>query len=89
MQNVQKMPGHSVSKDIFKNSQDTNDYLCSECKLLLKDPVQPICGHRLCKSCADDILQRHATPGPRCPECNELFDKLREDSDLYVSVYLY
>ena len=77
------MPGHNVSKDIFKNSRALNDYLCSECKLLLKDPVQPACGHRLCKSCADGILQRPATLSC-CPECDETFDK---EDDVYVSVY--
>ena len=35
---------------------------------LLHVPVQLGCGHRMCKSCADDSLSK-ATP--RCPECGD------------------
>ena len=76
-----RMPGHCVSKDIFKNSRSFEDYICPECNLLLKEPVQLVsCGHRLCKSCADEL---HAPP--RCPaaECEELCDI--EDDGAYVS----
>ena len=59
---------------IFKGpvGQNLEQFCCVKCTLLLKDPVQPACGHRLCKSCADDIINQEDTP--RCPECNEVFE---------------
>ena len=50
-----------------------------KCNLLLNDPVQPACGHRLCKSCADSLIKEEKSP--RCPECNEMFDE--EDGAKY------
>ena len=49
-------------------------YICSKCKLLLKDPVQFSCGHRICKSCADEILAKDFLP--RCPkdDCGEVVE---------------
>lgn len=49
------MVGHKVSKTIFKTDL-WKKYLCPKCGLVLKDAVQPSCGHWLCQSCADAIL---------------------------------
>ena len=35
--------------------------------------MQAACGHRLCKTCADEIIKNEATP--QCPECGEDFDE--------------
>ena len=77
------MPGYSVLNRIFRDSEALNRYHCSECKLLLKEPVQSSCGHRFCRSCADDILSRDAPP--QCPltDCREPFD---EEDGMHVSV---
>ena len=82
------MPGvfaPDKSKPIFKDADALNRYLCSKCHSLLKDPVQPSCGHRMCRSCADDILESEAQP--RCPvvDCEESFD---EEDGVYVSYYV-
>ena len=71
---VAKMPGYSVSSDIFKDGVfDRDRYVCLKCELLLKDPVQLCCGHRLCKSCAEDILAEKAPA--QCPrqDCKQDF----------------
>jgi len=47
--------GHKLDKTIFKTDL-WKKYLCPECGLVLKDAVQPSCGHWLCQSCADAIL---------------------------------
>ena len=75
------MPGITVQRAIFKGAAETNieQFSCVGCKLLLKDPVQPACGHRLCKSCADELIEEQTTP--RCPECKEVFDE--EDGAKY------
>ena len=67
------MPGHRVSKDIFKSKEQYDRHICAQCCLLMKDVVQPNCGHRLCQSCAEEILQ--AQSPPLCPhqDCREVF----------------
>ena len=75
------MPGYPIHDVMFQDSDALNRFLCPKCNLLLKDPVQPSCGHRLCKSCAEEIVQNeHATP--RCPDCEEAFD---DGDGIYVS----
>ena len=68
------MPGLTAPRTIFKGGAEHNfeQLCCVKCNLLLNDPVQPACGHRLCKSCADNIIEEKKTP--RCPECDEVFD---------------
>jgi hypothetical protein len=79
-----RMPGHNVSRDIFKNSRGFDDYICPECNLLLNEPVQLSCGDRFCKSCADSVTESHAPP--RCPKCEELCDV---EDRVYVSNSIY
>ena len=38
---------HQVDKDLE----------CSVCLLVLKEPIQTVCGHLLCKSCCENITQ--------------------------------
>ncbi|XP_002741325.2 TNF receptor-associated factor 2-like [Saccoglossus kowalevskii] len=45
----------------------TPKYLCTLCKQVLRDPVQTTCGHRYCRSCIDDFINRPGTQ--RCFEC--------------------
>ena len=76
------MPGYPIYIGIFKDSNALNRFLCPKCYLLLKDPVQPSCGHRICSSCAEDILAEDASPV--CPDCREPFD---DEDGAYVSCY--
>ena len=76
------MPGVKVPRSVFKDA-DNDAYArhsCPKCNLLLLDAVQPQCGHRICQSCADDILKKETAPC--CPECGENFD---DDDGAYVS----
>ena len=68
------MPGYAFNKTAFKDQDALKRYLCPSCELLLKDPVQPTCGHRLCKSCAEDILKGENRPTCPQPACGEEFD---------------
>lgn len=68
------MPGNKVPKKIFKNSDSLHRYSCIECNLLLQDPVQLGCGHRVCKTCADELIANHEST-PKCPECKEVIDE--------------
>ena len=67
------MPGIKLPKNVFKGDVAVDQFHCVSCKLLLRDPVQAACGHRLCKSCADEIIKNETTP--QCPECGEGFDE--------------
>ncbi|CAF1143767.1 unnamed protein product [Rotaria sordida] len=42
-------------------------FLCQICNLILRDPVQLVCGHRQCKSCVESIEGEKIV----CPECQE------------------
>ena len=68
------MPGYSFQKKNFKEGTNLNGFICWECDLLLREPVQIACGHRLCKSCADELLQS-GLPA-QCPvqDCRELIE---------------
>lgn len=67
------MPGIKLPKNVFKGDVAVDQFHCVSCKLLLRDPVQAACGHRLCKSCADEIIKNETTP--QCTECGEGFDE--------------
>ena len=78
------MPGYSVPLRLLKvkNRLDLDRYVCSKCELLLKDPVLPRCGHRLCKSCADGL------PAPaKCPrqDCKQDFVKENEEMVSFIT----
>ena len=63
------MPGYRLPLSVFKdkNVRDHPDrYICSKCELLPKDPVQLLCGHRLCESCADCLLVQARCPREDC-----------------------
>lgn len=64
------MSGLKAEKRIFKNKEDANRYSCTHCTSVLEEPVQIGCGHRFCKSCADELIATEQTP--RCAECEEL-----------------
>lgn len=68
---TQKMPGYEVPK--FKDDVDSARYVCARCELLLKEPIKLRCEHRLCRSCAEDILAQN-TPA-QCPrdDCKVTF----------------
>ena len=74
-----------VQQITFKDTEKETiaRYTCPKCKQILKDAVQPGCGHRICQSCADEILAKETTPC--CPECDENFDK---EDGVYVSMQL-
>ncbi len=53
------MPGFLVSSSIFLDARAQSEwekYLCPECSLLLRDAVQPSCGHWLCETCAEQLF---------------------------------
>ena len=79
------MPGIKIPKKIFRDldGETLARHTCPKCKLLLRDAVQPTCGHRMCQSCADEILAKETTP--RCPDCGEDFDN---EDGAYVSINL-
>jgi len=64
--------GHKLDTTIFKTDL-WKKYLCPKCGLVLKDAVQPSCGHWLCQSCADAILAPDNENLPVCPrdDCGE------------------
>ena len=71
---------------LFKNQEALKRLRCSSCLNLLNDPVQPSCGHRLCKSCADETIKEFYPP--YCPhkDCREEFTI---EDGVYVSLNYY
>ncbi|KAI8518507.1 Tnf receptor-associated factor 2 [Branchiostoma belcheri] len=70
------MPGYPL--EIF-DIRVEDKYLCSACRLVLREPFQTYCGHRYCKSCLDEIFR---LPGIQmCKQC-QAQDTQSEDSVL-------
>ena len=77
------MPGFEVPK--FKDGLDSDRYVCERCSLLLKEPIKLRCGHRLCRSCAEDMLAQNTLA--HCPrdDCKVTF--LQDEHGAPVSQY--
>ncbi|XP_035665772.1 TNF receptor-associated factor 2-like [Branchiostoma floridae] len=69
------MPGYS--REIFEVRVE-DKYLCSACRLVLREPFQTYCGHRYCKSCLDEIFDLPDIQ--MCKQCPQ--DVQSEDSML-------
>ncbi|XP_060769865.1 tripartite motif-containing protein 16-like [Neoarius graeffei] len=55
-------------------SIDQDQFLCSVCLDLLKDPVAIPCGHSFCKVCINDCWDQDDKSGVyRCPQCRDTF----------------
>ena len=73
--------GRDVPRQIFNDSESFDRYSCMKCEYLLRDPVQLSCGHRVCKHCADELIDNAETT-PLCPECG---DEINEEDGAKVS----
>ena len=69
-------------RQIFKESESLDRYSCIKCESLLKDPVQLSCGHRMCKHCADELID-NTEETPLCPECG---DEISEEDGAKVKL---
>ena len=78
---VSVLPARKIT---FKSGESPDRYNCVECKLLLQDPVQLSCGHRVCKNCADELISNAGEITPQCPECG---DEISEEDGMKVSIY--
>ena len=58
---------------MFKDQAALKRFECTLCRHLLREAVQPTCGHRLCRCCADQIVEKNCPP--QCPQddCGEYF----------------
>ena len=74
----------NVQRKIFKSKEDVDRFYCPRCKSVLQEPVQITCGHRMCKSCADELLATEKVP--TCVECNE---EIVEEDGAKVNTYVY
>ena len=78
------MPGHPIDGANFKDINAFNRYRCPECDLFLKEPVQFSCGHRICRSCAEEIITKHVSP--LCPQA-DCGEPVNEEDGARVSYY--
>ena len=72
-----------VPKKIFKDEENLGQYSCVKCNLLLQDPVQLSCGHRVCKICADELISNVDETTPQCPECG---DEISDEDGMKVNL---
>ncbi|CAH1271320.1 TRAF2 [Branchiostoma lanceolatum] len=75
------MPGYQL--EIFDVKVE-DKYLCSSCRLALREPFQTYCGHRYCKSCLDGIFR---LPGvqmcKQCPPDTQSEDSLLKSDQMF------
>lgn len=71
----------SIPESVLKNHEDRGRFACTKCSSLLQDPVQISCGHRLCKSCVDELIVNESVP--QCPECK---DEIVEEEGVKVGI---
>ncbi|MCJ8744019.1 hypothetical protein PDJAM_G00101460 [Pangasius djambal] len=53
--------------------QDKDQYNCSVCLELMKDPVTISCGHSYCMSCIKTYWEQDEFRRPQCPQCRHEF----------------
>ncbi|XP_072016630.1 TNF receptor-associated factor 2-like isoform X1 [Amphiura filiformis] len=81
------MPGYK--REALITSQKFPSHLqCVICKLLLRSPVQTVCGHRFCETCVKSKLEtRSENEEPKCPVCPDeegIFDKEKIYPDFHA-----
>ncbi|XP_028415920.1 TNF receptor-associated factor 3-like [Dendronephthya gigantea] len=57
------MPGIKITDEDRKKID--RKFICTSCNLLLSTPMQTSCGHMMCSSCVDTLLE---SSNPRCPD---------------------
>ena len=53
------MPGIKIT-DADRKNIEIERFICCCCNLLLKLPMQTICGHLMCQSCLEELLKYDA-----------------------------
>lgn len=53
--------------------QDDDQYNCSVCLELMKDPVTIPCGHSYCMTCINEYWKRNQLIKTQCPQCRHEF----------------
>jgi hypothetical protein len=53
-------------------------YLCVQCKQLLRQPQQTMCGHRICADCVAQLLRN--TDSCTCPGNDDYCDAITKQS---------
>ena len=52
-------PNKIPKSRIISSREVWEKYICPFCEHLLQEAVQSACGHRVCRSCADDAFNRY------------------------------
>ncbi|XP_065659975.1 TNF receptor-associated factor 6-A-like [Hydra vulgaris] len=59
--------------DAYFINELLNEHECPVCKMALRKPIQTLCGHRLCLSCAEEMRKRNKGV-LICPLDNSILD---------------
>ncbi|CAB4023239.1 TNF receptor-associated factor 3-like [Paramuricea clavata] len=73
------MPGTKIT-DEDRQRIDIK-FICTLCNLLLYIPFQTMCGHLMCKSCVENLLE---SKNPKCPEDGEELSKEKIFRDTFT-----
>jgi len=73
--------GEDADEPSFVNLLDVK-YRCARCGRLLREPLQTVCGHRLCRTCAEAALAEAGDGGFLCPAGEEDCEVITRDKVL-------
>ena len=71
-----------------RNREDFNGFLCVSCRLILCNPAQLPCGHRVCKACVRE-LSVHSEDNIICPICDTIAKANEVRIELKIVFYIY
>ncbi|XP_077986408.1 TNF receptor-associated factor 2-like isoform X2 [Glandiceps talaboti] len=64
-------------KTLFKYQEQVEPkFLCTHCSLILRDPLQTLCGHRYCRKCLEQITSIHGNSLCKACEAEEAEDSI-------------
>lgn len=61
---------------------------CPVCQDIFRDPRQLPCGHSMCQSCLNNLLEHSSNSPLRCPDCRAQFGEVVDVQKSYALAHI-